>query len=117
TWLLARRQTLHDRIVRALEINLRAAATAPAQLSDAATAILNLDPTHEEACRHLMRARTVGGDVAGALRIYRDLWNLLEAEYDVEPSRETQELAVAIKQGTLEAPLPAAPPPPPLAPP
>jgi DNA-binding SARP family transcriptional activator len=100
TWLLARRQTLHDRIVRALEVHLRGAG-APALLADAASAILNLDPTHEEACRHLMRTRAAAGDVAGALRAYKELWDLLEAEYDVEPSRDTQELVVAIKQGQV----------------
>jgi DNA-binding SARP family transcriptional activator len=30
-----------------------------------ATAIVNLDPTHEEACCHLMRMYAEEGDVAG----------------------------------------------------
>src|SRR6266446_6623698 len=50
-WLLARRQTLHDRLVRALEVHLRTHSSASREAEDLATAILNLDPTHEEACR------------------------------------------------------------------
>src|SRR5690606_1968092 len=64
-----------------------------------ARALLNLDPTHEEAVRLLIRARAAVGDVGGALRVYNTLWDLLDAEYDVEPSTETQELIAAIKLG------------------
>jgi TolB-like protein len=59
----------------------------------------NLDPTHEEAARVLISVRADAGDIGGALNVYKALWDLLDEEYDVEPSRETQELIAAIKLG------------------
>src|SRR5205807_2063063 len=67
-----------------------------------AAAILNLDPTHEEACRYAMEARAVAGDIAGALRLYKALWDLLDHEYGMEPSPETLHLVARIKLGEFE---------------
>jgi DNA-binding SARP family transcriptional activator/TolB-like protein len=101
TWLVARRQTLHDRLLRPLEQALRAGAPrderAGTAKADIARALVNLEPTHEEAARALMRLRADAGDIAGALAIYRRLWDLLGEEFDVEPSRETQDLVVGLK--------------------
>ena len=69
---------------------------------------MKLDPTHEEAARALIRARVAAGDVGNALGIYKALWKLLEDEYDVEPSKETQELIAAVKLGQLDPSQPAA---------
>lgn len=96
-WLLAKRQLLHDRLTLALERLLPIEGDSR-EASAAALALLNLDPTHEVACRHLIRARVARGDTGGALKIYKSLWDLLEADYDIEPSRETQALIVGIKQ-------------------
>jgi DNA-binding SARP family transcriptional activator len=96
-WLLAKRQTLHDRLVRYLEQALRQD-HANAAKTDLAHALLNLDPTHEEAARLLMQLRAEVGDIGGALAIYKRLWDLLDQEYDVEPSPETQDLIVQLKQ-------------------
>lgn len=98
-WLLAKRQTLHDRLLHALESHLRAPGAPRTAVDAIATAVLNLDPTHEEACRQLMRSHAESGDVAGALRLYKALWDLLDTEYDIEPSPLTQDLIVQIKQG------------------
>ena len=98
TWLLPKRQLLHDRLTLALERLLPAAEGDSREANDAALALLNLDPTHEVACRHLIRVRAARGDIGGALKIYKSLWDLLETDYDVEPSNETQELIVRIKQ-------------------
>lgn len=103
-WLLAKRQALHDRIVRHLELGLRNGEGSPADRRDLAQALMNLDPTHEEAARTLMQLRAETGDVGGALSIYKRLWNFLEDEYDVEPSEETQALVAALR---LAQPLPA----------
>ena len=46
-----------------------------------------------------MLQRAHDGDVGGALRIYKDLWDVLDNEFDVEPSADTRTLAVALKQG------------------
>jgi DNA-binding SARP family transcriptional activator/TolB-like protein len=97
TWLITRRQALHDQLVRHLAPALRGDA-APAQ-ADIARALMNLDPTDEAAARTLMRLRMQAGDVGGALATYKRLWDLLAEEFDVEPSKETQELVAAIKLG------------------
>ncbi len=99
-WLLAKRHTLRDRLLRSLE-----AAAAGANGRDQARlaeAILNLDPTHEDACRQLMRARAIAGDTAGALRAYKALWDLLDEDFGMEPAAATQELVAQIKLGSLE---------------
>jgi DNA-binding SARP family transcriptional activator/TolB-like protein len=96
-WVLAKRQLLLDRLTLALERLLPCEGDSR-DASDAALALLNLDPTHEVACRHLIRVRAQRGDIGGALKIYKSLWDLLEADYDVEPSKETQALIVEIKQ-------------------
>jgi DNA-binding SARP family transcriptional activator len=104
-WLLARRQTLHQQLLSGLEPRLRAAPESDRGLL--AAAILRLDPTHEEACRALMRVRAEAGDVAASLHAYRQLWTVLDEEYGMEPSAATQQLVAEIKQGRLDRLLPA----------
>jgi DNA-binding SARP family transcriptional activator/TolB-like protein len=106
TWLIAKRQSLHDRLVRNLEQVLRDESAGPRK-ADAAHGLINLEPTHEEAARYLMIYRRNAGDIGGALAIYKRLWDLLADEFDVEPSKETQELVVALKLAQSE---PAEPP-------
>ncbi len=101
-WLLAKRQSLGDRIARQLETAIRDGEKPLMQREALARALINLDPTHEEAVRLLIRARSELGDVGGALRVYKTLWDLLDADYDVEPSKETQELIAEVKLGRTE---------------
>jgi DNA-binding SARP family transcriptional activator len=109
SWLLAKRQSLHDRLVAHLEDALHGQTNAAASGGEGvARALMKLDPTHEEAARALIRARVAAGDVGNALGIYKALWKLLEDEYDVEPSKETQELIAAVKLGQLDPSQPAA---------
>jgi adenylate cyclase len=98
-WLLARRQFLGDRLTRLLETASRDSNKSLADREALARALLNLDSTHEEAVRLLIRARNEAGDVGGALRVYKTLWDHLDADYDVEPTTETQELIAGIKLG------------------
>jgi DNA-binding SARP family transcriptional activator/TolB-like protein len=98
-WLLAKRQTLADRVRMLLEKAIRNSDAPEAEREVLARALMNLDPTHEEAARVRIRARAESGDIGVALGIYKALWDLLDAEYDVEPSKETQELIAAIKLG------------------
>lgn len=114
-WLLARRQSFHNALLRALEPALDAKALAPERRRDAARALLQLDPTHEAACRVLMRLMAEAGDPGGALRIYERLWNVLDDDFDIEPSEATQALVADIKTGRI-APRPAAAPGPPAVP-
>ena len=101
-WVLAKRQTIHDRLMRSLDEGLTSASVAADVKKKIAAAIVNLDPTHEYACRYLMRAHAEEGDVAGALRIYKALWDLLDRDYAMEPSIATEELVANIKLGVLE---------------
>jgi DNA-binding SARP family transcriptional activator/TolB-like protein len=104
-WVLAKRQTIHDRLMRSLGAGLVAKDVAAAAKKEIAAAIVNLDPTHEEACCHLMQVHAEQGDVAGALRIYKALWELLDRDYGMEPSPATEELVARIKLGAFERPL------------
>lgn len=96
-WLLAKRETLRNRLITLLEDVLHAPADQRDTTANIARALLLLDPTHEEAARALIRSRVEAGDIGGALGIYKALWKLLDEEYDVEPSKETQELIAAVK--------------------
>jgi len=106
-WVLAKRQTIYERLMRSLGVRLAAPDVAPGTKSRIAAAIVNLDPTHEEACCHLMRVHAEEGDVAGALRIYKALWYLLDRDYGMEPSPATEELVARIKLGAFEKRVPA----------
>ncbi|WP_428536678.1 BTAD domain-containing putative transcriptional regulator [Rhodopila sp.] len=102
SWLLAKRHTIRDRLLRALENALASEAGDLAAQGKLAQAILNLDPTHEDAARRLMRARAMIGDTGGALRVYKALWDLLDEDYGMEPAEATQKLVADIKTGLLE---------------
>jgi DNA-binding SARP family transcriptional activator/TolB-like protein len=108
SWLLVQRQSLHERLVFGLESRLTELAKERSEGDEAsqqekmiALALLNLDPTHEGACRLLMLASAMEGDVSAALRRYNSLWDLLDKDYDVEPSEETQRLVASIKTGSI----------------
>ncbi|WP_028351058.1 BTAD domain-containing putative transcriptional regulator [Bradyrhizobium murdochi] len=101
-WVLAKRQTIHERLMRSLDEGLTSASVPADAKKRIAAAIVNLDPTHEFACRYLMRAHAEEGDTAGALRIYKALWDLLDRDYAMEPSSATEELVANIKLGILE---------------
>jgi DNA-binding SARP family transcriptional activator/TolB-like protein len=104
-WVLAKRQTIHDRLMRSLGPALVAPDVSASARRDIAAAIVNLDPTHEEASCHLMQVHAEQGDVAGALRIYKALWDLLDEDYGMEPSPVTKDLVAKIKLGVFEQPL------------
>jgi DNA-binding SARP family transcriptional activator/TolB-like protein len=106
-WLLAKRETIKNRIMRSLEGGLRDESLSADVRSQLAAGIINLDPTHEEACRVLMRAKAEAGDTSGALRVYKTLWDLLDADYDMEPAAATQRLVADVKSGAFDQ---AAPP-------
>ena len=101
-WILAKRQTIYERLMRSLDAGLAAAHVSAETKRKIATAIVNLDPTHEQACCRLMQAHAEDGDAAGALRIYKGLWDLLDRDYGMEPSKATQELVASIKLGAFE---------------
>jgi DNA-binding SARP family transcriptional activator/TolB-like protein len=97
TWILAKRQTIRDQIIRHLESALRRQADITITGRDIAGALVNLDQTHEEACRYLIRGHVADGAIGSALKVYKTLWDLLENEYDVEPTQQTQDLIAGVK--------------------
>jgi DNA-binding SARP family transcriptional activator/TolB-like protein len=107
-WAKARRQGFHDHLIRCLELSLRLGPEYRDLRRECAQAILNLDPTHEEACRAYMQLSAEAGDVVAAQRAYKALWDVLDTEFDTEPSPETIALIAEIKQGNVKpVPLPA----------
>lgn len=100
-WLMVTRQGYHDRLIRALESAMRQESQPRSIRLRLAEAILKLDPTHEEACRGVMRGNAESGDTIAALRSYDQLWRLLEDDYDTEPSAPTQALVADIKLGRI----------------
>jgi DNA-binding SARP family transcriptional activator/TolB-like protein len=107
-WITARRQTVHDRLMRGLEDGYRDASLPGRQRRRLAQAALLLDPTHEEACRVVMRCAAEAGEIGVALRAYDELYRLLGEEYDQEPSAQTLELVAEVKQGKLDGVAPDA---------
>ncbi len=100
-WARARRQAFHDQLLHGLEASLRAGTLPRPDRRRCAQAILNLDPTHEEACRAYMRLSAEAGDAAAAQRAYNTLYTLLDKDYDAEPAPETMALIALIKQGRI----------------
>jgi DNA-binding SARP family transcriptional activator len=101
-YLLAKRHSLQQRLIRALETGMRRDDLDRPTRSRLAEATINLDPTHEEACRLLMQWRAEAGDIGGALKLYKQLWDLLDDEYGMEPSAPTQQLVADVKSGAFE---------------
>jgi DNA-binding SARP family transcriptional activator/TolB-like protein len=101
-WLMARRQALHDRLIRGLEEGYRDLTLDPRRRRRLADATLLLDPTHEEACRIVMRCAAEAGETGAAIRAYDELYRLLDEDYDMEPSAATQELIAEVKQGKFD---------------
>jgi DNA-binding SARP family transcriptional activator len=97
-WVAVQRERLSAQMVARLEAALTQQRPAGEQLA-LSEALMHVDPTHEGACRAAMEAHIALGDVAQAMRVYERLWQVLDDEFDVEPSEKTQALYVAIKQG------------------
>tara|TARA_R110002012_G_scaffold128943_1_gene281307 strand:+ start:1538 stop:3274 length:1737 start_codon:yes stop_codon:yes gene_type:complete len=67
----------------------------------AARVLVRLDATNEMARRHIMRGLAETGEPASAIREFEDLQQILEDDYDVEPSAKTIDLVANIKMGRI----------------
>ncbi|MDU9004492.1 BTAD domain-containing putative transcriptional regulator [Sedimentitalea todarodis] len=106
SWLAVQRQRAHDDAVGTLSARLNE--LEPPHLEGEAVARLlsRMEPTHEAACRYLIRLHHANGNIADALQLYNDLWQHLDEEFDCLPSEATQSLIAEIKAAgltTLEA--------------
>lgn len=97
SWVRLRRREFEDAARADLGRIMRGQDTRTAER--AAKAIVRLDPSDEAAVRHLMSAAAKAADLGRALKVYRDLWDVLDIDFGMEPSDETQDLLVRIKQG------------------
>lgn len=100
-WLAERREAYRGRLQEVLQRLLERDDIPDEQQRQCATMLFTQNPGDEVACRALMRLHVTRGEAAEALRCYNALWAHLEEELDVEPSEQTQSLAVAIKLGEV----------------
>ena len=107
-WLWLERQRLRDCAVRGLLHLLQSEeANGEAQRAAAAAeAILAAEPVQEEAHRALMRLHRRAGRRAEALRQFERCRKVLRDALDAAPSRETEELADAVRRGVFPAAVP-----------
>lgn len=91
-WLKSERDRFEDGFRRELESELDrlvSAGAAPELRAAAARKLVNFDPVHEGAVRHLMTAFVEMGDRVQAIREFERLRIELQARLDLAPSRET----------------------------
>lgn len=109
-WVIEQRATLSRQWLTLMEQGFADQALPPSARQRLAVAALRLEPLNELACRALMSIAAEAGDIGQALRVYGDFYRRLGDEMDMEPSMQTQDLAVRIKQGAFDAlPVAAAP--------
>jgi DNA-binding SARP family transcriptional activator len=104
SWVISKRKTLESHLVQRLEGALAAQDLEAPEREQLARALVNVDPTNEVGVRALMSARIAVGDVAGAMQAYKVLWDMLDEEFDTDPSKVTQELFVQVKTMQLATP-------------
>ncbi len=105
-WLVVQRENLTQRLGRGLEYLLdeKPDAGSGGARRAAAQALLQLDQTHERACRCLIQMHAEQGEIGAAIALYNRLWELLDQEYDSEPTELTQKLIGDVKLGKFETP-------------
>jgi DNA-binding SARP family transcriptional activator/TolB-like protein/Tfp pilus assembly protein PilF len=99
-WLLGERTRFAEQLSELLEADLSQLVHAKADAKRRAAnarRLIAFDPTHEGACRELMRALADMGERAQALREYARCRNALRKILDVEPSPQTRALCQAIR--------------------
>jgi DNA-binding SARP family transcriptional activator/Tfp pilus assembly protein PilF len=110
-WMHGLRVQVSKRVLDALAIGSNSNKADKRSQINLARAAVRLDEYNETCARTLMRLYVEDGQNAAGLRIYDALFRRLEIELDVEPSAETQQLAVEIKLLEVSAPpMPAQPP-------
>jgi TolB-like protein/DNA-binding SARP family transcriptional activator len=104
-WLAAERSHFEDRVRKILEAELDRLIeqnAKPEMRAAAARRLINFEPTHEGAARHLMTAFAQMGDRAQAIREFERCRQALQTVLDLPPSKETTALYEAIRTDTAE---------------
>ena len=102
-WVSIMRNKIETRLRETLSAVIRVQNYSTERRTLAARSLLNIDPTHEPSCQYLMQMYTESGDTGAAIRIYNELYNLLDQEFDIEPTDETIALIADIKLGKISA--------------
>jgi len=104
-WLAAERSHFEDRVRKILETEvdrLIEQNAKPEIRAAAARRLINFEPTHEGAARHLMTAFAQMGDRAQAIREFERCRQALQTVLDLPPSKETTALYEAIRTDATE---------------
>jgi TolB-like protein len=105
-WLATERLNFEERQRLRLEQDLRqlaASDAAPGLQAAAARKLLNFDPAHEDAVRHLMMAFAKMGDRPQAIREYERFRQALRVRLGLSPSKETVGVYDAIRRAASDA--------------
>lgn len=100
-WLTVTRHRWHDRVLKSLEASLERFEVGEPAIAYTASAILNLDATHERAAQYLIRHHIATRNPAAAIRVFRQLGDILRDRFQIDPSAETRKLVESVS-----APLP-----------
>jgi DNA-binding SARP family transcriptional activator len=100
TWLTSKRHILRDRVRSVADAALRNQ-TEPDAAIPAAKRLLQIDRAHEGAWRALMAAYAEKSEVGMAIQAYDQCRVVLASLFDAAPSKETQQLLIAIR-GTAD---------------
>ena len=101
-WLQGFRQECFDDLIERLETRLQRETVGSPFCLALSRYIYQLDPYNEFALRVLMESHDKIGESPTAIRLYDAHYEMIESDMGIEPSIETQELAVAIKSRVLE---------------
>jgi len=100
-WLHVIRNRWREKFVSLLEA--RCSGQLADKYVDAARALISIEPTHEGAYRALISHHAQSGNTGKALDLYKQLYTVLDTEFDTEPSRATIELIGDVKMGRIKA--------------
>ena len=105
-WLTNKRHVLQSRLMQRLELHFLDSGKPLFSRRPWAEFALRIDALNESACRTVMEAAAMAGEIGTALRCYATLYDTMSDELDMEPSDSTQAMVANIKRGLIG---PAAP--------
>jgi len=105
-WLTNKRHVLQSRLMQRLELHFLDSGKPLFSRRPWAEFALRIDALNESACRTVMEAAAMAGEIGTALRCYATLYDTMSDELDMEPSDATQAMVANIKRGLIG---PAAP--------
>jgi class 3 adenylate cyclase/DNA-binding SARP family transcriptional activator len=98
-WLGVTRHNWLTRLLSLLENTIERFAHDRNIMRQLAMALLNLDETHEYACRILMESYVTEGNTPAALRLYNHFAKKIRNEFGIEPAEAIEQLASSIRAG------------------